>query len=138
MVDPGFRPSRRPRIQRGLELHMSRTTTITRTLIITVFAALAAATVLYLLGKNDLVETGVIVAAIVSLLISPISAYRVLNLIQQLDETGRALEDISTHDYLTGIYNRRFMVEQASTILALGLRYRFPVSLIMMDLDRFK
>ncbi len=117
---------------------MSRTTTITRTLIITVFAALAAATVLYLLGKNDLVETGVIVAAIVSLLISPISAYRVLNLIQQLDETGRALEDISTHDYLTGIYNRRFMVEQASTILALGLRYRFPVSLIMMDLDRFK
>ncbi|MBS13275.1 MAG: hypothetical protein CME19_16930 [Gemmatimonadetes bacterium] len=111
MVDPGFRPSRRPRIQRGLELHTSRTTTITQTLIITVFAVLAAATVLYLLGKNDLVETGVIVGAIVSLLISPISAYRVQNLIQQLDEKGRDLEDISTHDYLTGIYNRRFMVE---------------------------
>jgi len=64
--------------------------------------------------------------------------YRVLSLIQQLDETRRDLENISSHDYLTGIYNRRFTVEPASTILALGHRHRFPVSLITIDLDHFK
>ena len=111
---------------------------ITRTLVILIIAVAAAASGLYLLGKNELIEIGVILAAIVSLLIAPISSYRVLSLIQQLEETRQRLEDISTHDYLTGIYNRRFIVEQASTILALGLRHGFPVSLIMLDIDRFK
>lgn len=112
--------------------------TLTRALLIVTVAIAAAAVVLMLLGKHDLVLIGVTVAAIVSLLIAPISSYRVLSLIQQLEETRRNLEDISTHDYLTGIYNRRFMVEQASTILALSLRHRFPVSLIMLDIDHFK
>jgi diguanylate cyclase (GGDEF)-like protein len=112
--------------------------TITRALVIVLVAAVSAASVLLLLGKHELVEIGVIVAAIVGLLIAPVSSYRVLSLIQQLEDTRQDLENISTHDYLTGIYNRRFMVEQASTILALGLRHRFPVSLIMLDIDHFK
>ena len=112
--------------------------TIVRAVVIVIVAVVAAASVLLLLGKDELVGIGVAVAAIVGLLIAPVSSYRVLSLIQQLEETRRDLEDISTHDYLTGIYNRRFMVEQASTILALGLRHRFPVSLIMLDIDHFK
>jgi diguanylate cyclase (GGDEF)-like protein len=112
--------------------------TLVRTVIILIIAVAASGSVLYILGKHELVGIGVTVAVIVSLLIAPISSYRVLSLIQQLEETRQDLESISTHDYLTGIYNRRFMVEQASTILALGLRHRFPVSLIMMDIDHFK
>jgi diguanylate cyclase (GGDEF)-like protein len=114
------------------------TSTILRTVIILIIAVAAATSVLYLFGKHELVGIGATVAAIVSLLIAPISSYRVLSLIQQLEEARQDLEKISTHDYLTGIYNRRFMVEQASTILALGLRHGFPASLIMMDIDHFK
>ena len=112
--------------------------TVIRTLVILVVAVAASGSVLYLFGKYELVEIGVTVAAIVSLLIAPISSYRVLSLIQQLEETRKDLEDISTHDYLTGIFNRRFMIEQANTILALGFRHHFQVSLIMMDIDHFK
>lgn len=112
--------------------------TITRSLVIVAAAVAMAATVITLIGLYDLVVTGMIVAAIVSALIAPVTSYRVLSLIQQLEATRKDLEDISTHDYLTGIYNRRFMVEQAGTILALGLRHRFPVSLVMIDIDHFK
>jgi len=52
---------------------------ITRTLVILIIAVAAAASGLYLLGKNELIEIGVILAAIVSLLIAPISSYRVLS-----------------------------------------------------------
>ena len=112
--------------------------TVTRTLIILLIAVSTTALVLYSLGDHAFIGTGVTVAVVVSLLIAPVYTYRSLNVIQKLEEVRRDLEEISTHDFLTGIYNRRFLIEQARTILALGLRHRFPVSLIMLDLDHFK
>ena len=112
--------------------------TVTRTLIILLIAVSTTALVLYSLGDHEFIGTGVTVAVVVSLLIAPVYTYRSLNVIQKLEEVRRDLEEISTHDFLTGIYNRRFLIEQARTILALGLRHRFPVSLIMLDLDHFK
>ena len=112
--------------------------TVTRTLIILLIAVSTTALVLYSLGDHEFIGTGVTVAVVVSLLIAPVYTYRSLNVIQKLEEVRRDLEEISTHDFLTGIYNRRFLIEQAGTILALGLRHRFPVSLIMLDLDHFK
>ncbi len=109
-----------------------------RTAIIAVEAIVLTAVILALVGRSDIVGVGVLAAAIVSLAIAPAWTYRTFRLIQELEEARNNLEDISTHDYLTGIYNRRFMVEQASTILSLSRRHDFPVSLIMMDLDHFK
>ena len=109
-----------------------------RTAIILVVAVVMTAVILALAGRGDIVGVGVLVAAVVSLLIAPAPTFRTFRLIQELEEARSDLEDISTHDYLTGIYNRRFMVEQASTILNLSRRHDFSVSLIMMDLDHFK
>ncbi len=44
----------------------------------------------------------------------------------------------SITDQLTGLYNRRFFIEQATKILKSAQRHDFPISLIMCDIDHFK
>ncbi len=44
----------------------------------------------------------------------------------------------SITDQLTGLYNRRFFIEQANKILKSAQRHDFPISLIMCDIDHFK
>lgn len=41
-------------------------------------------------------------------------------------------------DYLTGLFNRRHFIELADHELARAVRYQRPLSLLMIDLDRFK
>lgn len=41
-------------------------------------------------------------------------------------------------DYLTGMFNRRHFIELADHELARALRYQRPLSLLMIDVDRFK
>lgn len=48
------------------------------------------------------------------------------------------LRDQSTHDALTGLYNRRFLDEALSRELVLAGRHGHPVSVILGDLDSFK
>ncbi len=48
------------------------------------------------------------------------------------------LRDQSTHDALTGLYNRRYLEQTLGRELILAERDGHPVSLIMGDLDRFK
>ena len=44
----------------------------------------------------------------------------------------------ANHDDLTGLANRRFLVQQASMELARAIRYQYPLSLFMLDIDHFK
>lgn len=61
-----------------------------------------------------------------------------LNLISQLEqEKSRALLQAS-HDYLTGIPNRRLFYEMAATELARAKRSRKLYALFFLDLDKFK
>lgn len=48
------------------------------------------------------------------------------------------LEELATHDSLTGVYNIRYFSELAEKELYRSRRYRKPVSIIMFDLDEFK
>jgi len=48
------------------------------------------------------------------------------------------LREQSTHDTLTGLYNRRYLEESFGRELALAERGRHPISVIMGDLDHFK
>lgn len=55
--------------------------------------------------------------------------------IQALQTT---LQEQATRDPLTGLYNRRFLVEMLSKELRQSARTRLPVSVVMLDLDHFK
>ena len=48
------------------------------------------------------------------------------------------LRDQSTHDPLTGLYNRRFLEESFGRELILAERSQYPLSVVIADLDHFK
>ncbi|HTS26554.1 MAG TPA: diguanylate cyclase [Bryobacteraceae bacterium] len=63
---------------------------------------------------------------------------RILNLQEELLRTREALREQATHDSLTGLLNRASVLEALNNELARAWREALPVSLLMVDLDRFK
>jgi len=53
-------------------------------------------------------------------------------------EIMKKLELLATTDDLTGIYNRRFLIERGCTEIERAERYKKPFSVIILDLDHFK
>jgi diguanylate cyclase (GGDEF)-like protein len=47
-------------------------------------------------------------------------------------------EQEAMHDPLTGLFNRRYLTEKLPEELGRARRYRYPVSLLMVDADHFK
>lgn len=58
--------------------------------------------------------------------------------ITERKELEKKLFQASVTDYLTGLYNRRFMSEALQKEKELSDRYNIPFSLILFDLDYFK
>ena len=57
---------------------------------------------------------------------------------QELERSRAALEDLAIKDELTGLYNRRELNRLLSDEVARSARTGHPLSLILLDLDRFK
>ncbi len=54
------------------------------------------------------------------------------------DETHQQLRDMALQDLLTGLPNRRALLEQAPAMLARAQRSQQALALVMLDLDHFK
>lgn len=64
---------------------------------------------------------------------------RELNLaMARLADTNRSLRDSSARDALTGIYNRRYFEQALDVAWEEARAHRKPLSLLLIDLDRFK
>src|SRR5690606_32725087 len=48
------------------------------------------------------------------------------------------MHELSIRDELTGIYNRRFLMEQADHLMKRAARYEEPMTVIFIDIDNFK
>ncbi len=59
-------------------------------------------------------------------------------LLAHRDEAARELRRLATVDGLTGALNRRAWLERATADLAISVRYRNPIGVLMLDLDYFK
>ena len=57
-----------------------------------------------------------------------------ITLKQQRDK----LKEMATHDQLTGLYNRHYLLESAAKKIAASIRHNVPLSLVLMDIDHFK
>lgn len=51
---------------------------------------------------------------------------------------NRNLQDLSTRDTLTGLYNRWYVIDKLEGEINRALRHGFPMSVLMIDLDHFK
>jgi diguanylate cyclase (GGDEF)-like protein len=58
--------------------------------------------------------------------------------ISELEEAKQQLKDQANRDYLTGLYNRRYFNTVAQDIIHISKRQNKPVSVIMLDIDKFK
>jgi len=56
----------------------------------------------------------------------------------ELMEANRRLEDQSRRDYLTGVYNRRHLIESLEHECSRSRRYEAPLTIALFDLDHFK
>lgn len=59
-------------------------------------------------------------------------------LLQKLREQSQELERLARQDPLTRLYNRRYLEENLAREFAASKRYRFPLSIAMVDIDHFK
>lgn len=57
---------------------------------------------------------------------------------RQLDDLNQQLSSMATHDKLTGLYNRHFVVEQLERQHDLFVRYGTTCSIVLLDVDHFK
>jgi diguanylate cyclase (GGDEF)-like protein len=57
---------------------------------------------------------------------------------RELAKANAAITQLLRTDALTGLANRRFLMEALAPTLAAAQRHRLPLSLIMVDLDHFK
>ena len=62
----------------------------------------------------------------------------VKDLLKELKSKNEKLTELSITDELTQIYNRRYMVKQLNLRIKEASRYKYPLSVIMVDIDDFK
>ncbi|MCM8773122.1 MAG: GGDEF domain-containing protein [Candidatus Omnitrophica bacterium] len=61
-----------------------------------------------------------------------------LNLCLGRIELYKKLQEISIHDYLTGVFNRRHIMERFSEEFERAKKFSFNISFLMVDVDDFK
>ncbi|MFZ5484532.1 MAG: GGDEF domain-containing protein [Pseudomonadota bacterium] len=59
-------------------------------------------------------------------------------LLREVQHSHQGLRELAVRDTLTGLYNRRYFDEMFAKTLSQADRNGHPVSLLMLDLDRFK
>lgn len=57
---------------------------------------------------------------------------------EELEEANRLLQVLSCTDGLTGVFNRRHFDNELDAQLSRSRRYKFPLSLVLVDVDHFK
>ncbi len=57
---------------------------------------------------------------------------------EEIHQLQAQLEQMAVHDSLTGLYNRHYLDVTLKRELARAAREKYPVSFIMIDIDRFK
>ncbi|MGA1861607.1 diguanylate cyclase [Deferribacter thermophilus] len=72
------------------------------------------------------------------LLLKIINNYKVKKLNDELDQINKELFEKATTDPLTGLYNRRFIIQQLNILIENYKRYLTPFSVIILDIDHFK
>lgn len=82
--------------------------------------------------------TGLLIATVVPLIITPLMSLKLLGLLHRLDQTEARLRALSITDELTRAYNRRYFIALAEGELARLRRYGGTCSLAILDLDNFK
>lgn len=84
------------------------------------------------------VYAGSITAVVAGMLLFGFFHWQVGRVGRRIERDEQELEDIATHDRLTGAWNRRQFDALLASEMNRARRHDFPLSLIMFDIDHFK
>jgi len=98
----------------------------------------SAPCVAFNLTGNEMVEE--VAASILGVggVIGGLEARLMWRMVTDLKEAKKDLEFQATHDVLTNLVNRRYMIEQVEKEIERCKRYAVPCAVVMIDLDNFK
>jgi len=119
-------------------------TSITKYMIlISCVIAVTALNIIIFLDINNYIEAflPILVITVASAFIgfySEKSRQETFLLRSELEEKNKELQNISFKDPLTGIYNRRYLMESLSNQISNYKRYSTPLSIMLIDVDHFK
>ncbi|NYF81050.1 GGDEF domain-containing protein [Granulicella arctica] len=74
----------------------------------------------------------------IPLIVAPIVGGTIVLLLEDVEEARQALQEISTHDGLTSLFNRTYFMERLRREISYAERYLTPLSLLIFDADDFK
>jgi diguanylate cyclase (GGDEF)-like protein len=105
-----------------------------------ILGSVAITKLIYKLMHTDRVSTGggLLISIVVPAIIAPLLTFYLLKSVAELKTTKDYLLEANRRDFLTGIYNRQYIMELLGNEFQSSRRYNFPVSLIYIDLDYFK
>lgn len=88
--------------------------------------------------NNEMVE--VVAAEILGAggIVGGMEARLMYNMITNLKNAREELRYKASHDPLSGLYNRRHILEQMQQSISQALRYKHAFTIVMLDLDHFK
>ncbi len=90
---------------------------------------------------DDIPEDLTVRAEAFDYIVDPVNEYefsiKIKNLLK-IKELNDKVKNISTTDDLTGLHNRKFLLERLESEMSRAKRYKTPVSCILFDLDFFK
>lgn len=78
------------------------------------------------------------VATIVPLMVAPLASWPVIRLIIKVSQLEKEMRELATYDSLTQLLNRRAFLHDCESFVQYAERDNIPMSLIVMDLDKFK
>jgi len=70
--------------------------------------------------------------------IGGLEASLIWRMVTNLKKTKDELQFQASHDALTGLYNRRHIMQQLHQGVSQSMRYQHPFTVVMLDLDHFK
>ena len=111
------------------------------TLLATIASCLLAGLLLAgfdILFKGEIIKLDLVIAVLIALVVVPLVTHFFVSLAFRLKDATNELEWLANYDYLTGILNRRAFMERTRYELRRAQRYDHPVSILIMDIDRFK
>jgi len=106
--------------------------------VIAVLCSIGLTAILDTILKGERPFTDLVIGATIPAILAPVFFYFIIRLTVDLQRRESELRIVASEDYLTGIMNRRHLLERAEHLFNLALRYNRTMSLGMIDLDHFK
>lgn len=107
-------------------------------LLVLIVVVILLSSIISMLMYGEVVTEAMFVVVVATLITAPFGLYIFSSLILKLNNSEARLRCLSISDDLTGVYNRRYFIEQAEKELSKAKRYGNIFSIVLLDIDNFK